>query len=65
MFLEHGSFEAIEIKIKKKHTGSSSKSKAGAWFTKSQLEHTHAHTCGQRPMASVICWCLITCTWVL
>lgn len=44
MFLEHGSFEAMEITIKKKHIESASKSKAGGWFTKSVLEHTHMWT---------------------
>ena len=44
MFLEHGSFEQLEIRIQKKHIESQSKTKAGGWYTKGQLENQHGWT---------------------
>ena len=44
MFLEHGSFESLEIRIKKKHIESQSRAKSGGWYTKGQLEGQHQWT---------------------
>lgn len=44
MFLENGSFDKLEIKIKKKHIDSLSRTKSGGWYTKGQLEGQHGWT---------------------
>ena len=41
MFMEHGSFEQLEIRVKRKHIENQSRTKSGGWFTKSQLEGQH------------------------
>ena len=38
MFLQHGSFASLEIRIKKKHIDSQSRAKSGGWYTRGQLE---------------------------
>ncbi|CAK9000210.1 Uncharacterized protein SCF082_LOCUS6397 [Durusdinium trenchii] len=44
MFLQHGSFQMMEIRIKKRHVDSSSTTKSGGWYTKSQLDLQHGWT---------------------
>lgn len=44
MFLEHGSFEAMEMMIERKRIVENSKTKSGGWYTKSKLEHQESYT---------------------
>ena len=44
MFLEHGSFQSLELAIVKRNTKSNTKSKQGGWYTKAKLEKTEAYT---------------------
>ena len=44
MFKEHGSFEQLEIRSKRRHIENQSRTKSGGWFTKSQLEGQHQWT---------------------
>ena len=44
MFLEHGSFQLLELAIKKRSTLSNSRSKQGGWFTKLKLEKNEAYS---------------------
>lgn len=44
MFLEHGSFEGMELAITKKHVLASQAKKEGGWYTKSKLETNEAWT---------------------
>ena len=39
MFKEHGSFEQLEIHVKKHHLRSSEAAKSGGWYTKYALEN--------------------------
>ena len=54
MFLEHGSFESLEIRIKKKHIESQSRAKAGGWYTKGQLEGQHQWTKTQHQFCKML-----------
>ena len=38
MFQQHGSFETLEIQIKKKFSRSREDAKSGSWYTRFQLE---------------------------
>ena len=38
MFQQHGSFETLEIQIKKKKSRSREDAKSGGWYTRFQLE---------------------------
>ena len=55
MFLEHGSFESLEIRIKKKHIESQSRAKSGGWYTKGQLEGQH-HWTKTQPQFCKMLW---------
>ena len=44
MFLEHGSFQLLELAIKKRSTLSNSRSKQGGRFTKLKLEKNEAYS---------------------
>jgi len=38
MFQQHGSFETLEVQIKKKKSKSREDAKSGGWYTRFQLE---------------------------
>ncbi|CAK9110921.1 unnamed protein product [Durusdinium trenchii] len=44
MFLEHGSFECMELALKKKQIREDSEQKAGGWYTKNKLEQCEKYT---------------------
>lgn len=44
MFAAHGSFETLEIQVKKRHLKSVEKSKLGGWYTKQYLESKEGWT---------------------
>ena len=44
MFLEHGTFQALEMAIVKRNIRANKESKQGGWFTKSKLEKNEGYT---------------------
>ena len=44
MFKQHGSFETLEVQIRKRSIKSFEKGKAGGWFTKQHLESKEGWT---------------------
>lgn len=55
MFKEHGSFEELEIQVKKKLLKSREKLKSGGWYTKHALEFKEGWS---KSDPQFHCWCL-------
>lgn len=55
MFLEHGSFQALELAIVKRNKKTHSRSKQGGWFTRAKLEKNEGYT------KTLNCVCIRSC----
>ena len=44
MFLEHGTFQAMELAVKKRNQKMNSQTKAGGWYTKGKLEKAESYS---------------------
>ena len=44
MFMEHGSFEAMEIEVRKSFNKTKEKEKAGGWYTRHYLQTKESWT---------------------
>ena len=44
MFKQHGSFETLEVQVRKRSTKSFEKGKSGGWYTKQHLESKEGWT---------------------